>query len=68
MKNITDNFEHAQIKIELSRRMTEGKWHAKFAESTVWACGDSMDEAIGNLIRTHWQELNLGLKFTEEIR
>lgn len=31
-------------------------------DETIWACGKSLDEAIGNWIRTHGHKLNIRIE------
>lgn len=40
------------MKIVVTKRTDD--WHACLENNTaIWACGKSLDEAIGDLIRTH---------------
>jgi hypothetical protein len=42
------------------------KYHAQIKGRTgAWACGESRDEAVGNLIRTHPEEFGVSLTYLE---
>jgi hypothetical protein len=38
------------------------KYHAQI-EPGLWACGDTADDAIGNLIRTHPEKFGVTIEF-----
>ena len=67
---IEDNFDNpSALKIEITERLSGG-YHAQFkGHPGQWSAGKSIDEAVGSLLRTHWQELNIGIRLiTSETR
>lgn len=53
-------------------RDSEGKEHPKFHaqlkdKSSIWACGQSIDDAIGNLVRCHPDHFNCSISYLEDV-
>ena len=58
--------DNAEIKIEVCRRADGKTYHAQLIHNDQrkgWAVGNSLDDAIGYLVRQNWQELGVGLKW-----
>lgn len=58
------------MKIEVCKRFMDRTWdgkpkyHVQIKERPgVWGCGDSIDDAIGNLIRSHQKTFDIQIKY-----
>ncbi len=60
----------AKVEIEVCPRMKEGKFHASIkGQKGKWGTGNSHDEAIGDLVKSHPEDFNLStVTVLKEIR
>lgn len=53
-------------KIIITKRSDD--YHAAIEDSGAWGYGDTIDEAIGDLIRTHAERFNIEIKNEPKIK
>jgi len=70
MKHKTDGclniMKTTPITIEVCKRMDDS-YHAQLKDHPeIWDCGNSIPAAIGNLIQTHSEQLNIVVDFIQD--
>lgn len=56
------------VKIEVALR-SAGNYHAQIKDRPeIWAAGDDVDEAVGNLVRYHPEQFDIELEFIKHER